>query len=154
MLGSKHNWNWQVGLVPVSNPNVVENKTSNISELLCSIIVDPPQHTTIFAEADSGAYNSYCHTEVQLVLTDTKYTRNGTTVKLTNNTTMNATKTGNTPFSRNISLHTKKSQIFYGMQSNYIISLDQLYDNDCITIFDKSKSNIIKESKLILKAYR
>ena len=96
----------------MSNPNVVENKTSNISELLCSIIVDPHQHTTIFVEAESGAYNSYCHTEVQLVLKDTKYTRNGTTVKLTNNTTMNATKNREHPiFTKYQPTHKKVTNI-------------------------------------------
>ena len=70
MLERERNFTWQVGLVPASNTNVVENKTSYTSELLCSTIIDPPQHANIIEKYDSGTSKNYWRTEDQLVLTD------------------------------------------------------------------------------------
>ena len=39
--------------------NVEEMKQSNTFNLLCISIVDPPQHATIVAKADSGESNNY-----------------------------------------------------------------------------------------------
>ena len=58
--------------MPGSKTNEKEAKTSYISELLCSSIVDPPQHITIIAKADSGVSNNYCCTEDMLLLTNLK----------------------------------------------------------------------------------
>ena len=67
---------------------------------------------------------------------------------------MNATNTGNIPLSGNLSLHAKKSHIFYGLNSASLISLVQLCDNECITILDKNEINVVKYSKLVLKGHR
>ena len=107
MSGRECNCTWQVGLVPTSNPNLVDNKTSYTSELLCSSIVDPPQHVTMIEKTDSGASNNYWCTEDQLFLTDIKDTQIVPTVQLPNNATMNATNTENIPLPGNMSLHAK-----------------------------------------------
>ena len=117
MSGSERNCTWQVRSVPVSNPSIVENKTFYTSELLCSSTVDPPQHATIISKDDSGTSNNYWRTEEQLVLTDIEDTHNGPIVQLPNNTTMNATNTGNIPLSESLSIHAKKSHIFDGLHS-------------------------------------
>ena len=48
----------------------------------------------------------------------------------------------------------KKSHIFDELYNASLISLVQLYDDDCIAILDKKKGNILKDSKLILKGHR
>ena len=107
MSDSERNCTWQVGSIPASKANVEETKPSNTSELLCSSIVDPPQHATIIAKADSGASNNYWQNEDMKVLTNVKNARDGPTVQLTNNETMSATRTGNTPLSSSLSAHEK-----------------------------------------------
>ena len=153
MLGSECNCNLQVGSVPEINPNVVENKTSFTSVLLCSSIIDPPQHSTTISKYDSGASNNYWRTEYQIVLTDIKDTHNGPIVQLPNNATRNSTKTENTPLSGNLRLH-KNAHIFDVLHSDLLTSLGQLCDNDCITILDKNRINILKYSKKILKGHK
>ena len=48
----------------------------------------------------------------------------------------------------------KKSHIFDELYNASLIALCQLYDDDCIAILDKNKSNILEDSKLILKGHR
>ena len=52
--------------------NVEEIKQYNKSELLCSTIIDPPQHATINAKTDNGASNNYWITEEMKILTNVK----------------------------------------------------------------------------------
>ena len=118
MLGSDRNCTWQVGSVPTSKTNAEETKTSYTSELLCSYIVDPPQHATIISKYDSGASNNYCHTEEMLVLTNIKDTCNGPTVQLPNNATMNEKRTGIFPLSKSLSTHAKTSHILDRLHSD------------------------------------
>ena len=125
-------------MVPESKPDLVENKASYASEILCSSTVDPPQHATIIEKADSGASNSYRRNEEQLVLTDINDTHNGPTVQLPNNATMTAKTTGNIPLSGSLRIHSKKSHIFDVLYSALIISLGQLCDYNWITILDEN----------------
>ena len=154
MSGSEINYIWHSGLIPASKTNEKEAKTSYISELLCSSIVDPPQHVTIIAKADSGVSNNYCCTEDMLLLTNLKDTRDVPTVQLPNNATMNEAKTDSIPMLVSLLIHAKKAHVFYGIHSTFLISLRQLCDDDFIAIFDKNYINILKNKTLILKGYR
>ena len=60
--GSEHNCTCQLGSIPAINPNSVETKTYYISKLLCSSILDPPQHLTINEKYDTGMSNNYWRT--------------------------------------------------------------------------------------------
>ena len=102
-------------------------------------------------KSDSGASNNYWRTEDMSVLTNVKNTMDGTTVQLSNNETISATRTENILLARIISAHAKKAQNFHGLHSDSLISLYQLCDDDCIAIFDNNEFNIIKGRKLILK---
>ena len=48
----------------------------------------------------------------------------------------------------------KKAHISDGLHSASIVSLFQLYNDDCIVILAKNDINILKDYKLILKVYR
>ena len=146
--GSEKNCTWHVRSIPASKNNVKEAKTSYTSEFLCSSIVGPPQHATIIAKADSGVSNNYWRTEDILVLTDLKDTRDGSTVQLPNNETMNKKKTGSMPLSGSLITHAKRAHIFDRLQSALIISLGQLCDDDCIFILEKNDISILKTRQL------
>ena len=81
-------------------------------------------------------------------------TRDGTTVQLSNNETMSATRTGNTPLEISLSAHAKKVHIFDGLHSDSLISLGQLCDDDCVAILENNEINIIKGKTVILKGHR
>ena len=66
------------------------------------------------------------------------YTRDGPTLKLPNNATINATKTGIIPLSGSLSTHAKRAHIFDGLYSASRISLGLLYYEDCVAILDKN----------------
>ena len=59
-------------MILASKNNVEEIKTYNTSELLCISIVEPLQHATIIAKADSGASDNYWRTEYMSVLKNVK----------------------------------------------------------------------------------
>ena len=105
--GNNRNCTWQVGSIPASKNNVKKAKTYHTSEFLCSSIASPPQHATIITTYDSGASNNYWNTEDMLVITNLKDTRDGPTVKLPNNATMNAKKTGSIPLSISLRNHAR-----------------------------------------------
>ena len=85
--------------------------------------------------------------EDMLFLTNTKDTRNGPTVKLPNNATMNSKKMGILPLSRSLSTQAKR----HTRLMDYTVHLS---DDDCSAILDKKEINIIKNKKLILKGNR
>ena len=147
MLVSKQNCIWQVGSIPASKHNAKETKTSYTSELLCSSIVEPPQHATIIAKSDSGGSNNYWRTEDILVLTNIKDTHNVPEVQLPNNANMNTKNTGILPLSRSLSTQAKRHTCLM----DYTVHLS---DDDCSAILDKKEINIIKNKKLILKGNR
>ena len=152
--GSKSNCTWHAWSIPASKTNVKEDKTSYTYELLCSSIVDPPQHTTIIAKSDSGVSNNYWRTEDVLVPSNLKDTLDRPTVQLPNNATTNATKTRSIPLSGNISTHAKYAHVLDGLHSPLRIYLVELCDNDYIAILDKNDINILKNKTLILKWHR
>ena len=151
MLWIKRKCTWHVRLIPASKNNAKEAKTSYTSELLCSSIVDLPQHKTIIAKSDNGASNNFWRTEKMIVLTNLKESLDGPTAQLPNNATMNATKTGIIQQSGSLIAHAKKAHIFDGPHSASLISLCQFFDDNCIVILDKNEINILKNKKLILK---
>ena len=67
---------------------------------------------------------------------------------------MGATRTGNTPLEISLRTHAKKAHIFDGLQSASLISLVKMCHDDCVTILDNNKINILKYKTLILKVYR
>ena len=73
-----------------------------------------------------------------IVLKNIKNTRDGPTVKFTNNVTMSETRIGNTLLVSSLSGHEKRAHIFDGLHSASLISLGQLCDDDCVTILDKN----------------
>ena len=79
-----------------------------MSELLCSCIVDPPQHAMIIEKSDSGASDNYWGTEDMKLLTNVRNTRYGPTYRLPNNETMSSTIIGNIPISSSLSTHEKR----------------------------------------------
>ena len=64
---------------------------------------------------------------------------------------MNETKTHKNLLSENLILHAKQAHIFDELHSGLIISLGELFYDDCITILDENDINILKDSKMILK---
>ena len=64
---------------------------------------------------------------------------------------MSATRTGKTPLAISLSTHAKKTHIFDGLQSDSLISLCQLCDDDCVAILEMNEINILEVKTLILK---
>ena len=63
-------------------------------------------------KSDIILLNNYWRTEDLLGITNLKDTRDGPTVQLPNNATMNATKTGIIPMSGSLIIHSKKAHVF------------------------------------------
>ena len=73
---------------------------------------------------------------------------------MSNNKTMSAKITGNTPLASSLSVHAKKAHICDGLHSTSLISLIQLFDYDCVAVLDQNEINIFKGRTLILKGHK
>ena len=71
-------------------------------------------------------------------MTDIKDTHNVPTLQLPNNYTMNEAKTENIPLPVSLIIHANKANIFDGLQGASLISLGQLFEDDCTAILDKN----------------
>ena len=89
-----------------------------------------------------------------LVSTNIKDTWNGPTLNLTNNATMNATKTGILPLSRSLITYAEQTHIFDWLQCALLLSIGQLCGDDCISILDKIEIKNLKDKILIQNGHR
>ena len=67
---------------------------------------------------------------------------------------MGATIIGNIPLESSLRSHAKKAHIFYGLHSASLISLGQLYADDCVAILDHNEINILKIRTIFFKGHR
>ena len=102
-------------------------------------------------ETDSGATPTYLKKEHAKFLQNLQILQNGPKAVLPNNTTIAASAQGDLP------LHpclTPKALIYPHLKSESLLSIGQLCDDGCTSVFDKEKLNIYKQKKLILKGNR
>ena len=85
---------------------------------------------------------------------DVQATSNGATVQLPDSSTISATAVGRLPLPASLTVSAANTHVFDDLHSASLISLGQLYNDDCIAILDKHNIQVIKESKVIMQGHR
>jgi hypothetical protein len=116
--------------------------------------VDPPLTNPIIAKADSGASCHYFMAKDKNVLANLHATPFGPTVTLPNNTSIQATHAGQLPFHSSLSKKATTAHILDTMTNASLISLGQLWDDDCIAVLDKKKLQVFKNNTCVLHGIR
>ena len=109
-------------------------------------------HLEVYVHPSSSSsdwWNKDAHT-----LLDVQTTSNGATVQLPDSSSISATAVGRLPVPASLTALATNTHIFDDLNSASLISLGQLYDDDCIAILDKHKIQIIKESKVVMQGHR
>ena len=139
------------------------NVTSNffieqlIDKYTTSSII-PPNNVNIIlpiciAKGDSGATVHYWREADEECLKDIE-TCIGPAVILPNKQTILATKSGTLPLHHNLSNRAKKATILPGLKSTSLISLGQLFDDDCDVLLQKQKMFVVKDKHIIMQGTR
>ena len=104
----------------------------------------------ITMKADSGpSKHSVTETDVT-ILKDVKHANN-TTVVLPNKRQSNSNTADTLPLVESLRSSATLAYVLPGMTNNSLLSIGQLYHDDCLVIFDKRKLHVFKHKKLILQ---
>jgi hypothetical protein len=122
----------------------VANQVIKLKSALTPPISD--SHTSyIHAKADSGASHHYWRLKDCNALSNIQHNKSGPSVRLPDNSTIQASHQGNINFNNTqLSTTATNAHILPNLQNSSLISLGQLADDNCITILDKNEINIYK----------
>jgi hypothetical protein len=127
--------------------SALNNKVTDFTPLSA----DPPPTTTIIAKADSGASSHYFKQQDERALANLRPTHNGPNVLLPDSTTIQATHEGQLKLHPSLSAKASTAHILDGITNASLISLGQLCDNNCVTVLDKKKLQVFKDTVCILQ---
>ena len=138
--------------------NATANNCMGENNHNCNLIINNSNHTFYpyikynilptytIAKADSGASNYYWR---QSDITSLQHLRNNMTglrVRLPNNEITQSTQTGNLNLNNcSLSKSGTKAHVLPHLKNASLISLEQLADDNCVTVLDKHEINIYKK---------
>jgi hypothetical protein len=105
------------------------------------------------AKGDSGASNHYWRPSDKDVLKNTQ-TISGPVVQLPNNTTIQATESGELPLHNSLTATARQAFILPNLKSANLISIGQLCDDDCNIVLNKKHLIAVKNNKIIMRGAR
>ena len=120
---------------------------------LCAV-GQPQSLSHVIAKADSGATSHYWRKTDAHTLLDVQATSHGATIQLPDSSTISATAVGRLPLPAYLTVSATNTHVFDYLHSASLISLGQLCDDDCVSILDKHKIQVIKESKVVIQVHR
>ena len=112
-------------------------------------IIPPCSNTEVCLKTDSGASKSYIRPVDQSILHQQKID-NGPKVQIPNGTNINTIKKGILPLHAPLSSAAKKASVLEGLSNATLLSIGQLWDENCIAVFDKHHLRIFKKGLLII----
>ena len=75
-------------------------------------------------------------------------------VTLPNAESISSTLSSTIPLSNKLSAKAKQAIVLPNLHSSSLISLGQLYDDDCKVILNKKELNVYKDKQVLLKGYQ
>ena len=78
----------------------------------------------------------------------------GPSVTLTNNVTLTSNQEGQLSLNNKLSSNAQRVTILSNLKFSSLISLDQLYDDNCMILLNKKNLYVIKDNNLLLKGHR
>ena len=137
---------WQVGAVDLRHNN------SKILPLNKSTIAHSP--VMLKALPDTAATAQYLHTNALPHCSHITRTTSGPTVHVANGNTIKPDLRATLKLSNKISSKVQSAHIFNDITTGYLISMRQLCDDSCISIFTKFDVKILKHNQVIITGLR
>ena len=78
----------------------------------------------------------------------------GPQAKLPNNSIIQAHKKGYLPLPTLLSPTARLGHVFNGLTNSSLLSIGQLFDDDCVAVFDKKHLKVLKNQQLVLQGNR
>ena len=103
-------------------------------------------HTAI---VDTGATGHYLDAASEQHCINVQSTDTGPSVQVANGYNTETSKRVIFPLAEELSTQAKVGHIFDSLKSGSLISIGQLYDDDCVALFTKFNVNIYKDGKII-----
>jgi hypothetical protein len=114
-------------------------------------VVHPPINlANSVAILDSGASGNYINAAAEKHCINVTITNSGPSVQVANGDNIETTKRAIVPLSPKLSEQAKLGHIFDDLQSGSIISLGQLCDDNCVTLFTQYDVKIYKNGQVII----
>ena len=112
---------------------------SNNTDYTSTLTIIPPNQNigTVTCKEDIGASKTFVRPQDDRILINQRKVMNRPSVLAINGTMMKTIETGIVPLQILLSTHTKKGNILEGLSNSSLLSIGQLYNNDCIAVFDK-----------------
>ena len=133
--------------------NKLTNAFNNYSKPVASIVTKNTFVNSPIAKLDSGASQHYLKPTHNTLLTN-RTIRNGPSVTLPNNQSLQVTEQGNLNLHKNLPYEASRAYILPNLSNESLLSVGQLCDNNCTVLFDKYFCNIRHKDKLILQGKR
>ena len=96
-----------------------------------------PPKDTVVRKADTGASSNYVTERDQHTLQKLEKVMYGPTVRLPDNTQIQAHKKGILSLSPTLSLSARTAHVFKGLTNALLISIGKLCDDGCVAVFDQ-----------------
>ena len=113
-----------------------------------------PPKDNVVCKADTGASSNYVTEKDQHALHELKKITYGPTVRLPDNSQIQADKRGLLPLPKSLSLTAGTAHVFKGLTNASLISIGKLCDDGCVAVFDKLDLRVFKKNKIILSGKR
>ena len=109
-----------------------------------------PPKDDVVCKADTGASSNYVTERDQHSLEKLEKIMYGPTVRLPDNSQIQANKRGLLPLPKTLSITARTAHVFKGLTNASLISIGKLCDDGCVAVFDKLDLRIFKKNKLVL----
>ena len=120
-----------------------------------SLTITPPATTKyIVLKADSGASKTYIPPVDIDILRQRVKIYDGPSVAIPNGNQMKTIESGVLPLHSLLSLKAKNAHVLEGLSNASLLSVGQICDDKCITVFDKRYLNIYKHGMMIILGKR
>ena len=139
---------------PVQTANKLSIEQDIIYPQSLYTVGQPQCLSHVIEKDDSGATSHYWRKTDTHTLLDVQATSHGATVQLPDSSTISVTAVGRLPLPASLTLSATNTHVFDDLHSAYFISLGKLCDNNCVSILDKHKIQVIKESKVVMQGHR
>ena len=107
----------------------------------------------IILKADTGASKHFASNRYRDFLQNLKPTYDSFPAILPNNSRITSSHVGNLPLSKEISPQGSSTLVYPKITNESLLSIGQLFDDDCLAFFSKKHVLITKNDKLIFKGY-
>ena len=111
------------------------------------------QHNSVVLKANTGASRHYFRKQDTSILKNVTKIKNGAKVHLPNNAVLESMMKGTLPFP-GLSNKATEVQILPTLTNTSLLSVGQLYNNNCTAIFTPTEMIIIKGGQIILRGQR